>query len=81
MIPIDKLIRRVNRFLIGWRGYFEHGYPYRTFRKLDRHAYSAVYNHLRKRSQRRFKPPKGCSYYELIYKRMGLIRLAAKGSR
>ena len=34
-VPVGQLIGAVNRYLGGWGGYFRHGYPHASFRKLN----------------------------------------------
>jgi Group II intron, maturase-specific domain len=34
-VPISQLIAEVNRFLKGWRGYFGHGHPRKSFDRLN----------------------------------------------
>lgn len=61
-IPIPTLIREVNRWLQSWSRYFDHGYPRWSFRKLNAFLTSRLWRHLRRRSQRPFRPPKGRSF-------------------
>jgi RNA-directed DNA polymerase len=61
--PIPILIERVNRLLRGWQAYFSHGYPRRAFRAVNRYVVQRLTRHLRRRSQRPFRPPEGVSYY------------------
>jgi RNA-directed DNA polymerase len=69
--PIPVLITELNRHLRGWAGYFRFGYPRDAFDQINRHVLLRLGQHLRRRSQRPFQPPKGVSLYE-HYKRMGL---------
>jgi RNA-directed DNA polymerase len=73
-LPIPELIEKINIQISGWREYFSKGYPRMAFRKINRYARESVINHLQKRSQRHYRPPKGVSYYEHINK-LGLIYL------
>jgi RNA-directed DNA polymerase len=61
--PLARLIGEVNDFVRGWTAYFRLGYPSRAFRKLGWHVCQRVTRHLRRRSQRPFRPPEGTSYY------------------
>lgn len=72
--PIPELIRTLNRQLAGWRNYFDYGYPRMAFRHINRYARLRLSRHLRRRSQRRYRPPKGVSQYQQ-FKKMGLIYL------
>ena len=72
--PIPELIERLNRHLKGWRNYFDFGYPRVAFREINSYVRDRLTQHLRRRSQRPFRPPKGVSFYEQI-QRFGLVRL------
>ena len=72
--PIPRMIERINRHLKGWKNYFDYGYPRRAFREINTYTRNRLMQHLRRRSQRPFRPPEGVSYYEQI-KRFGLVRL------
>jgi RNA-directed DNA polymerase len=61
--PITELIGRVNRLLRGWKTYFSHGYPRQAFRAVNHYVVNALIRHLRRRSQRPFRPPAGMSFY------------------
>jgi len=74
-IPIDEIVRQINQFLAGWAHYFKTGYPRRAFSSLNYYVLQCMYRFLNRRSQRRFKPPKGMSWYHFIYKRLGVRRL------
>jgi RNA-directed DNA polymerase len=70
-VPIPDLIRDTNQFLGGWGNDFRHGYPARTFHKLNGYAVSRLTRHLQRRSQRPFRPPAGETYYAHL-QRLGL---------
>ena len=72
--PIPQLIEQLNRHLKGWRNYFDFGYPRVAFGEVNTYIRYRLTQHLRRRSQRPFRPPEGVSYYEQI-KRLGLVRL------
>ena len=72
--PIPQLIEKLNRHLKGWKNYFGFGYPRVAFREINTYARDRLTQHLRRRSQRPFRPPEGVSYYEQI-RRFGLVRL------
>ena len=38
MLPVEDVVRHLNRFLIGWRGYFRHGNSTTVFHDLDQFA-------------------------------------------
>ena len=62
-VPIPALIRSLNRHLGGWANYFNFGYPRVAFREINRYVRERLVRHLRRRSQRPFRPPEGVSYY------------------
>jgi len=72
--PIPELIEGLNRHLKGWKNYFDFGYPRVAFGEINSYARARLTQHLRRRSQRPFRPPKGVSFYEQI-QRFGLVRL------
>jgi RNA-directed DNA polymerase len=72
--PIPELIEKLNRHLKGWKNYFEFGYPRMAFREVNTYLRERLTQHLRRRSQRPFRPPEGVSYYRQI-ERFGLIYL------
>ena len=72
--PTRILIRDVNRHLKGWANYFSIGYPRKSYREINRYTRERLTRHLRRRSQRGYRPPKGVSMYEHL-KRLGLIYL------
>jgi RNA-directed DNA polymerase len=72
--PLKALILEINRFLEGWAQYFRRGYPRSAFRKLNGYACLRLSGHLRRRSQRPWRPPEGVSAYAHFH-RLGLIYL------
>ena len=72
--PIPQLIEELNRHLEGWKNYFDFGYPRVAFGEINTYIRGRLTQHLRRRSQRPFRPPEGVSYYEQI-QRFGLVRL------
>lgn len=73
-VPVTDLIERMNRQLRGWANYFSFGYPRQAMRAMNWYVRSRLRGHLRRRSQRPFRPPEGRSHYE-HFKRLGLIYL------
>ena len=61
--PIPALIRQLNRHLDGWANYFRYGHPRRRFRKVNSFVRLRLSVHLRRRSQRPSRPPKGKTLY------------------
>ena len=72
--PIGALISEVNDHLRGWGNYFGKGYPRRAFRQINAFVRERLTRHLRRRSQRPFRPPDGVSWYEQLH-RLGLTPL------
>jgi RNA-directed DNA polymerase len=61
--PITEMIGEINVALQGWKRYFQHGYPRQAFRHVNAFAMLRLIGHLRRRSQRPFRPPAGTSFY------------------
>jgi len=72
--PITELIQEVNRQLRGWSNYFGQGYPRQAFRDLNYFVRSRLIRHLKRRSQRPYRPPKGRTWYAHL-KQLGLVYL------
>ena len=72
--PIPQLIEELNRHLEGWKNYFDFGYPRVAFGEINTFVRYRLTQHLRRRSQRPFRPPEGVSFYEQ-FQRFGLVRL------
>jgi RNA-directed DNA polymerase len=62
--PITVLVGELNSFLRGWRSYFSQGYPRKAFRKLGGYVRERLIGHLRRRSQRPFRPSEDTSWYQ-----------------
>jgi RNA-directed DNA polymerase len=73
-VPVTRLIEVINRQQRGWANYFSFGYPRKAMRKVNWYVRSRLIGHLRRRSQRPFRPPKGRSYYHHL-KQLGLVYL------
>ncbi len=72
--PIPQLIKVVNRQLAGWAEYFCFGYPRVAFRDMNAYVRGRLIIHLRRRSQRPYKPPPEVSWYGHL-KHLGLQAL------
>ncbi len=72
--PLPQLIEELNRHLKGWANYFSFGYPRVAFREINSYVRYRLEQHLRRRSQRPFRPPEGVSYND-YFKRLGLVYL------
>jgi len=73
-VPIPDLIDRINGQLRGWSEYYSFGYPRMAKREINSFVRDRMTGHLRRRSQRPFRPPKGVSHYQHL-KHLGLIYL------
>lgn len=72
--PTSRLIWEVNRQIRGWSTYFSYGYPRKAYRDLNWYVRQRMTIHLRRRSQRPYRPPAGVSFYAHL-KHLGLIYL------
>jgi RNA-directed DNA polymerase len=73
-MPVADMIARVNRHLSGWSNYFSFGYPRMAKRQINYFVHQRLVRHLRRRSQRPYRPPKGVSFYRHLSD-LGLQRL------
>ncbi len=70
-VPIPEMIAEINRWLKSWSQYYRHGYPRVAFRKLNWFVVRRLIHHLRRRSQRPFRPGDGETFYAQL-QRLGL---------
>ena len=73
--PIPTLIGELNRHLKGWANYFSIGYSRGAHWEIDWYVRGRLIQHLQRRSQRPFHPPKGVSWYQHL-QQLGLVRLS-----
>lgn len=73
-VPVMQLIKQMNQHLGGWSQYFMYGHPRVAFRTINRFVRERLKRHLKRRSQRPYRPPCGVSFYEHL-KRLGLVYL------
>jgi RNA-directed DNA polymerase len=74
-VPIPIVIEQVNQQLKGWAGYFRHGRSRPAFRAMNWYVTARIIKHLKRRSQRPYRPPAGVSWYQHIYQNLGLLTL------
>jgi RNA-directed DNA polymerase len=71
-VPVVELVGQVNRQLRGWKQYFSYGRPRRAHRAVNVFVVDRLTKHLKRRSQRPYRPPAGMSYYGALTRRLGL---------
>lgn len=76
-MPIPQVVGRINQTLRGWQAYFRYGHPYRVFHRLDGHIFTRLGQHLRRRSQRRYRPPAGKTLPSHL-RQLGLVTLRSR---
>jgi RNA-directed DNA polymerase len=62
-LPIPALIVQINDHLRGWSNYFGKGYPRDAFREVNRFVQERLQRHLKRRSQRPYRPTEGRTWY------------------
>lgn len=70
--PVQQVVDEVNAVLRGWLAYFSKGHPSNARWDLVRYAEKRIATHLRRRSQRPYRPPKGVDLYQHAHD-LGLI--------
>ena len=73
--PLPRLIAELNRHLKGWGNYFSFGYARSAYGRINSYVQQRLYYHLRRRSQRPFRPPEGVSFNQQ-FARLGLQLLS-----
>ena len=76
LIPPKGIVRNVNRYLTGWKGYFGKGHRGTVFNKIDFYVSKRLISHLKRRSQKGFRLPEGLTWYELLTNRLGWVRVS-----
>lgn len=72
--PLPMMVAELNRHLLGWSNYFSFGYPRDAFREINSYVRYRLACHLKRRSQRPYRPPGGMTLYSHL-KKMGLVYL------
>jgi RNA-directed DNA polymerase len=67
-LPIPALICQINEQTRGWSNYFGKGYPRKAFRQINRFMQERLTRHLRRRSQRPYRPADGVTWYAQLMK-------------
>lgn len=73
-VPLPELLDTLNGYLHGWGNYFGQGYPRAAFRTLNAYVRARLTQHLRRRSQRPYRPGRGESFHA-HFQRLGLVQL------
>jgi RNA-directed DNA polymerase len=73
-VPVPVLIAGLNRHLGGWKNYFNYGHPRKAMRTINTFVRSRLVRHLRRRSQRPYRPPEGKTFYR-HFTDLGLVYL------
>ena len=74
-VPIPELIAQVNAQVRRWGEYFRHGHSRRALRALNRYLQQLLVRHLKRRSQRPYRPAEGVTWYAHLYRQLGLVHL------
>ncbi len=74
-VPIPDLIKEVNVQLSGWANYFNKGRSRPAFRHMNWFVFQRMARHLKRRSQRPYRPPEGVTWYAHLYKQLNLVQL------
>ncbi|MGH2576466.1 MAG: group II intron reverse transcriptase/maturase [Actinomycetota bacterium] len=77
-LPAPRVIANVNTALRGWLRYFSKGHPAQARWDLAQFARKRIVTHLRRRSQRPYRPPDGVGLYQHV---LDLGLLAPVGRR
>ncbi len=76
-IPIQDLIRWVNRQTQGWAAYHRKGRPARCFWLMNKFVRNRLWRHLRRRSQRPYQLPEGTTWWRHLTNDLGYVPLMA----
>ncbi len=70
-VPVMELVAELNDHLTGWAAYFSYGYPRQAYREINWYVRQRLTRHLKRRSQRPYRPPEGSSWYA-HFQKLGL---------
>ena len=73
--PVMDVVADVNRVLRGWAQYFRLGRPAPAYRVVNAFVVRRIHCQLRRRSQRRCRPPAGMTEFGFITQQLGLVQL------
>jgi len=73
--PRPRRMAELNRHRKGWGNDFSLGYPRSAYGRINSYVQQRLYSHLRRRSQRPFRPPEGVSFNQQ-FARLGLRLLS-----
>lgn len=73
-VPIQDIVRRINRTLDGWAQYFSLGFRRPAYHSIDGYVSTRLIKHLKRRSQRPYRPPPGVTWHSHL-ERLGYRRL------
>ena len=62
--PLPRLCEEISSYLTGWANYHSAGYPRRGYSRVTHFVGSRMVRHLRRRSQRPYKLPKGVPLWD-----------------
>jgi len=71
---IRVMIAEMNEHLRGWSNYYGWGYSQKAFRQINNFIRERMTRHLKRHSQRPYRPPKGVTWYAQL-QRLGLMYL------
>ena len=74
-MPLQQLICRVNQQTAGWAVYHRHGRPAHQFWQLNTFVERSLIRHLRRRSQRPYRPPEGVTWWQHLTHDLGWVPL------
>jgi RNA-directed DNA polymerase len=72
--PLPELIGRLNGHLKGWANDYRRGHSRCAFRDINWFVEKRLWRHLRRRSQRQWRPARGISFHSQLVQ-MGLVQL------